>query len=237
MFFDGFDRPTHVVVKNGEVPVSDRETQNQLEQVLTALRGLAQVFVDLPLLLPQPPAVQQVAGMVAVPGVAQDATLAAVIEEMRALAGQVAASVRAISELHIEAPPLPTVVVDALAAPREIAPVTATIDDGTLLRLAAAIPKPVISTGGQMRAEVQVKNEAFDIIDPATEGTLAMIRRGISDYEVRIDYGARTDSNPTRIGKAPAGTATSATTWSIQTFTYDATNRPTRIAVSTGVWS
>lgn len=61
------------------------------------------------------------------------------------------------------------------------------------------------------------------------------IKRGLTDYDTRFDYGTRTDSNPTRIGKAPAGSAAADPVWTVQTFAYDGSSRPTLISVASGV--
>ncbi|MEO7397669.1 MAG: hypothetical protein ABIW84_03815 [Ilumatobacteraceae bacterium] len=71
----------------------------------------------------------------------------------------------------------------------------------------------------------------------ALEATLADLRRGRSDQRVLFDYVARTDGNPVYIGKAIQGTATSAATWQVQRFTYDASNRPTDIQLIVGIWN
>lgn len=63
------------------------------------------------------------------------------------------------------------------------------------------------------------------------------IKRSVTDYETRLDYGTRTDANPVRVGKAPAGTAPSATTWDILTLEYDASARLNRSTPSTGAWA
>lgn len=63
------------------------------------------------------------------------------------------------------------------------------------------------------------------------------IRRGVSDFENRIDYADRTDSNPVYVGKATQGSALDATTWVIQKLTYDGSDRVTRAQVLTGAWA
>lgn len=82
----------------------------------------------------------------------------------------------------------------------------------------------------------RLRNTNNTEINPATEDTLADIKRGITDQETRFDYGARTDSSPVYIGKADDGTATTETTWTIQKLTYDASDRVTRIEVGAGAW-
>lgn len=52
-----------------------------------------------------------------------------------------------------------------------------------------------------------------------------------SGDETRFDYGARTDSSPVYIGKAPQATATTTATWTIQKFEYDSSSRCTRIQI------
>jgi len=70
----------------------------------------------------------------------------------------------------------------------------------------------------------------------ANETTLASLRRGLTDYESRLDYDVRTDGNPVYVGKNMQGTATSAVTWTIQKLTYDASNRLIRAEVLIGIW-
>lgn len=62
------------------------------------------------------------------------------------------------------------------------------------------------------------------------------IKRGITDYETRLDYGARTDDQPVYVGRAPQDTATSAADWYIERISYDASNRPTRSERLSGSW-
>lgn len=69
-----------------------------------------------------------------------------------------------------------------------------------------------------------------------TEASSADIKRGITDYESRLDYVARTDTQPVYIGRALEGTATDVATWVIEKVTYDVTDRPTRKQVLTGAW-
>lgn len=90
---------------------------------------------------------------------------------------------------------------------------------------------------------VQVKDTGGALIDPATkgeqqtiQGLLEDVKRSVTDYESRLDYDVRTDGNPVYVGKAPEGTATSATGWTIQKLTYDGSDRLTRAQVLTGVW-
>lgn len=58
----------------------------------------------------------------------------------------------------------------------------------------------------------------------------------VKELETRFDYDTRTDGNPVYVGKNANGTATSASTWTVQKFTYDSSNRCTRIQVLTGIW-
>lgn len=46
--------------------------------------------------------------------------------------------------------------------------------------------------------------------------------------EERFDYDVRTDANPVYVGSAAPGTLTSAASWTVFKFTYDASNRATR---------
>ena len=48
-----------------------------------------------------------------------------------------------------------------------------------------------------------------------------------TNYQIRLDYGARTDSNPVYVGYAKRGFATSDDVWMIYEFTYDASARIT----------
>ncbi len=62
------------------------------------------------------------------------------------------------------------------------------------------------------------------------------IKRSITDAESRLDYAARSDSNPVYVGKAENGTPTTTQTWVIQRLTYDGTDRLIRVEVLTGAW-
>lgn len=63
------------------------------------------------------------------------------------------------------------------------------------------------------------------------------VKRALTDYEVRLDYDVRTDGNPVYVGKAPQGTATSATGWTLQKLDYDASARLLRVqVVNNAVW-
>lgn len=70
-----------------------------------------------------------------------------------------------------------------------------------------------------------------------SSGLLADIKRAVTDFEVRLDYATRTDSNPVYVGKAKQGSLTSdANAWTIQKITYDTSNRSTRVEVLVGAW-
>lgn len=93
------------------------------------------------------------------------------------------------------------------------------------------VPQKVL--GGQAG---KIKDAKGVVVSPATEETVSALRRGLTDFESRLDYGARTDSNPVYVGKALAGSATSGGGWTIQKFTYDTSDRATRVQVVEGVW-
>ncbi len=67
-------------------------------------------------------------------------------------------------------------------------------------------------------------------------GYMQDVKRGVTDFESRLDYAARTDDQPVYVGRALQGTATSAGGWVIEKLTYDASNRAVRKEVATGVW-
>ncbi len=98
---------------------------------------------------------------------------------------------------------------------------------------AVRLPPDSVGTSLRTVTNAGVANGAHQevVTLAASDGTLQ------DRQEVRLDYGARTDGNPERVGKAPPGTAVSSPTWTIQTFTYDASARLTRVTVTTGAWS
>lgn len=58
----------------------------------------------------------------------------------------------------------------------------------------------------------------LDVLDQTLGGVLSVVNPG--PIELRLDYGTRTDDSPVMLGKAPAGTAETASVWAITTFTY-----------------
>lgn len=56
------------------------------------------------------------------------------------------------------------------------------------------------------------------------------------NWELRLDYGTRTDGQPIYMGFANPGTATGTATWLIQKFTYNASSFMTRREVATASW-
>lgn len=100
----------------------------------------------------------------------------------------------------------------------------------------ALIPWQVNNDGSEPTRDVDAiaKLEAVRLI---LDDNLSDIKRGLSDQEIRLDYGARTDGNPERVGKALNGTLVSSPTWVIQTFTYDASARLIRVTIITGPWA
>lgn len=67
------------------------------------------------------------------------------------------------------------------------------------------------------------------------DSTLADVKRGITDFESRLDYDGRTDMQPVYIGRADNGTATSSGSWTVEKVTY-VSDRPTRKQVLSGAW-
>lgn len=65
---------------------------------------------------------------------------------------------------------------------------------------------------------------------------LADIGRGITDTDTRVDYVARTDTQPVYVGRASANTLTSASIWVIERLTYDGSDRVILKQVLTGAW-
>jgi hypothetical protein len=110
---------------------------------------------------------------------------------------------------------------------------TATIDPDSLKELGRRLaPITPLSPSA-----VGLKGRAGEQVDPATEDTLRAIQRGVTDFETRLDYGARLDDSPVYVGRAEQGTQLSAKRWTIQHFTYDANDRATRIQVRSGAWA
>jgi YD repeat-containing protein len=56
------------------------------------------------------------------------------------------------------------------------------------------------------------------------------------DSEKRLDYDVRTDDNPVYVAFAETPFTATTDTWIVQKFTYDASDRPTRIQVAKGAW-
>lgn len=54
--------------------------------------------------------------------------------------------------------------------------------------------------------------------------------------ETKFDYDGRTDSNPVYVGKHTQGASTADADWIIQKFTYDSSDRVTRIETLQGAW-
>jgi len=70
----------------------------------------------------------------------------------------------------------------------------------------------------------------------ASEATLKDVKRGITDYEIRLDYDVRTDSNPVYVGRNQQGVPTADATWIVQKMSYDGSDRMTRVEVLGGSW-
>lgn len=92
-------------------------------------------------------------------------------------------------------------------------------------------------TGPLTDAQLRATPVPVSVSGGASETTLLDVKRAVTDMESRMDYGARTDGNPEYLGKNLQGTATSASSWVVQKFSYDASSRPTRVQVLTGVWN
>lgn len=117
------------------------------------------------------------------------------------------------------------------------------IDPKTLKALVESRGKATVVSGPNIRL-MQLEDTDHNKINPATfdeqetqTGHLAAIKRGLTDYDQRFDYDG-TDTWPSRVGYAPAGTATNAAAWTVYSYTYDGSDRVTSIAVTTGqVWA
>lgn len=97
----------------------------------------------------------------------------------------------------------------------------------------AALTPPSTVSVSNFPASTEIANDVGNPVPVSYDALL----HGLSNYETRFEYDA--SDRPTRIGLAPTGTATSATTWTIRTFDYGARTdgNPVRISVSTGAWS
>lgn len=72
---------------------------------------------------------------------------------------------------------------------------------------------------------------------PLPDAQLEALRPAVdAPSETRMDYATRTDGNPVYVGKADQGTATTATTWTIQRLEYDGSARLVRVQTLTGAW-
>lgn len=117
------------------------------------------------------------------------------------------------------------------------------IDPAALKALVESRGKATVVSGPSLRL-VQLEDASHNTVNPATKdeqsaqtALLAEIKRGLTDYDQRFDYDGA-DTQPSRVGYAPAGTATSAAAWTIYSYTYDSSDRVTAIAVTTGqVWA
>lgn len=58
-----------------------------------------------------------------------------------------------------------------------------------------------------------------------------------SSMQKRLDYGARTDSNPVYVGFAPKGLAEGTDGWLLYYLEYDSSNRTTKLTVAYGDWT
>lgn len=84
--------------------------------------------------------------------------------------------------------------------------------------------KQNVAADRQIDCEV-LDNEELDEVYRQRVATVEMV------FESRMDYDTRTDDQPVYVGRAYAGTATSADTWTVRKMTYDTKKRVTRIQV------
>lgn len=94
---------------------------------------------------------------------------------------------------------------------------------------ASRAPNAVVGGGVMNLPPHMVSNNALMVTDPD-------VKRGITDFESRLDYAGRTDDQPVYVGRASSGTATSSGVWVVEKVTYDGSDRPTRKQVLTGAW-
>lgn len=121
---------------------------------------------------------------------------------------------------------------------------------GLLVLLEAGSSVDVIDRAGRLLGHVTIDNASLTVggtvavsnfpstfpLSSTEDQILQDIKRAVTDFETRLDYDTRTDSNPVYVGKNTQGTATSVATWVIQKLTYDASARLTRAEVLTGKW-
>lgn len=80
-------------------------------------------------------------------------------------------------------------------------------------------------------------SQVTTLTPPDNSAVLSDIKRSVTDYEVRLDYDVRTDSNPVYVGKASNASATSDGVWSVQKLSYDSDGRVERVQVLDGsIW-
>lgn len=76
----------------------------------------------------------------------------------------------------------------------------------------------------------------LDVANPLSAGAVLLdIKRGVTDYETRLDYDGRTDDQPVYVGRASSGASVALAEWTIEKVTYDGNDRPTRKQVLDGV--
>lgn len=56
-------------------------------------------------------------------------------------------------------------------------------------------------------------------------------------YEIRLDYDVRTDDQAVYMGTASTGTDVDDAYWTLSKYTYDGSNRLTRVQYLTGSWT
>lgn len=191
------------------------------------------------------------------------ARLGALIEEVRALANRpipapvvkVAPSAPEVS-VNIDADDLAAAMKDAVRPPeldtqalalalvQALAANPVELSQQAIKALGSASSQHPIRVSVPNMRDIQMRDASHEVINPATRNEqetqtalLAEIKRGLTDYDQRFDYDG-SDSQPSRVGYAPSGTATSAAAWTVYSYTYDGSDRVTGIAVTTGqVWA
>ncbi len=113
-----------------------------------------------------------------------------------------------VAELDLTAPPVDLSALDRL----------------TEAVAAFDVPAPVVS--------LDAVNARLDAVTQA----VADVKRGVTDYETRLDYWFRSDEQPIYLGRNVNGAPTASPTWVIEKVEYDVSGRPVRKQTLIGAW-
>lgn len=155
--------------------------------------------------------------------------------------GLVEAIVRALHEAvaALPEPPTPQVNLEGITAEADLGPLLEAAQQQRSVMEALNEKLANITAGPRSHFDGRLRDNdgLISTSNPLAVGgnDLADIKRGVTDFETRLDYDVRTDSNPVYLGRALDGTSVTET-WTIQKFTYDGSDRVTQIQVTEGRW-